>query len=449
MSNPAASDSVTTGMAKEEMFCVFSGEPCKECALYRGRHYYLCFAPGHGANAGPREMRDARLQCPAGEPWHRVLFATRAGVAMDLRGLREIREQIDLDFSPFEYAEERFLKAAGKPRAGAHGRYFFQIDVWGCKPCISLVDTEGEGSSRPVEAGVPAGLLDGAVFSSGGNLLMAGHYPIDGALREWLADCLAAGCGGGGRETRTDVAVLAALGFELGPIASALGAKMSKPVRKLKASSAGWKGLEIRLVRTGVGGAARAAARAVIEDLHPRLVLSAGTAGGLVPGLRAGTVVFASSLVSAEAGPGSEIAADAAAVSAAERAGAGIRGFQIGRFATAARPVSTPSEKARLRASSAALVCEMESRHIAEECLSAGTAFAALRAVSDTSKDALPDFSKFAGPGGIDPVRMAEYFAAKPDEARRFAALSRKSVSAARRLADFVVAFLEEYLLRG
>ncbi len=30
-------------MAKETMICPFSNRLCKECALYRARHYYLCF----------------------------------------------------------------------------------------------------------------------------------------------------------------------------------------------------------------------------------------------------------------------------------------------------------------------------------------------------------------------------------------------------------------------
>lgn len=30
-------------MAKIRVICPFSNELCKECALYRGRHYYLCF----------------------------------------------------------------------------------------------------------------------------------------------------------------------------------------------------------------------------------------------------------------------------------------------------------------------------------------------------------------------------------------------------------------------
>jgi hypothetical protein len=42
-------------MAKEEMLCPFSGKLCRECPLYRGRHYYLCFSKkyrGHLEKAG-------------------------------------------------------------------------------------------------------------------------------------------------------------------------------------------------------------------------------------------------------------------------------------------------------------------------------------------------------------------------------------------------------------
>ena len=30
-------------MAKTKMICPFLGELCKECPIYRGRHYFLCF----------------------------------------------------------------------------------------------------------------------------------------------------------------------------------------------------------------------------------------------------------------------------------------------------------------------------------------------------------------------------------------------------------------------
>ena len=29
------------------MICPFTNEPCRECALYRGRHYYLCFCKNY------------------------------------------------------------------------------------------------------------------------------------------------------------------------------------------------------------------------------------------------------------------------------------------------------------------------------------------------------------------------------------------------------------------
>ncbi len=30
-------------MAKEDMICPFSGKLCRNCPIYRGRHYFLCF----------------------------------------------------------------------------------------------------------------------------------------------------------------------------------------------------------------------------------------------------------------------------------------------------------------------------------------------------------------------------------------------------------------------
>ena len=31
-------------MAKKNMICPFTGKLCRDCAIYRGRHYYLCFS---------------------------------------------------------------------------------------------------------------------------------------------------------------------------------------------------------------------------------------------------------------------------------------------------------------------------------------------------------------------------------------------------------------------
>jgi len=39
-------------MAKEKMICPFSGKPCVECAEYRGRHYFLCYAKRYRGRLG-------------------------------------------------------------------------------------------------------------------------------------------------------------------------------------------------------------------------------------------------------------------------------------------------------------------------------------------------------------------------------------------------------------
>lgn len=41
-------------MAKEKMLCPFSKKLCRECPLYKGRHYYLCYCSkyrGHLENS--------------------------------------------------------------------------------------------------------------------------------------------------------------------------------------------------------------------------------------------------------------------------------------------------------------------------------------------------------------------------------------------------------------
>jgi hypothetical protein len=59
-------------MAKRKMLCPFSGGLCKDCPLYRGRHYYLCFNEKYrgclirGEKAPPASRRNSssKLEIP-------------------------------------------------------------------------------------------------------------------------------------------------------------------------------------------------------------------------------------------------------------------------------------------------------------------------------------------------------------------------------------------------
>lgn len=58
-------------MAKYKMICPFSGKACKECAVYRGRHYYLCYSAAYrGSSFDPekiRELKEAQTPDQPGE----------------------------------------------------------------------------------------------------------------------------------------------------------------------------------------------------------------------------------------------------------------------------------------------------------------------------------------------------------------------------------------------
>lgn len=47
-------------MAKIQMLCPFSGELCRECPQYRGRHYYLCFSTRYRGYLGKSEAGQKR-----------------------------------------------------------------------------------------------------------------------------------------------------------------------------------------------------------------------------------------------------------------------------------------------------------------------------------------------------------------------------------------------------
>ncbi len=242
------------------------------------------------------------------------------------------------------------------------------------------------------------------------------------------------------------VVILAALGVELKPLAARARAKRTAPIAGLPASAFVRNGIEVRLAVTGMGRLAIAASRAVLHALSPSLVISAGTAGGLHPSLETGAGVLADSLSLDPAGSGADIAVRGRALEACRRIAAG-KGAVLGKSLTVGSAVAGPEDKKRLFESSAALICEMESFHVAQACAGAGADFAAARVVSDTARDSLPAFAAFSTQGRIDPLRMAEYFAARPDEARRFASLARKTAAAARRLPDLVLALID--LLRN
>jgi len=55
-------------MAKRNMICPFSKRLCQECAIYRGRHYFLCFCEEYrGYIDQAKENTKAKIKQPVAE----------------------------------------------------------------------------------------------------------------------------------------------------------------------------------------------------------------------------------------------------------------------------------------------------------------------------------------------------------------------------------------------
>jgi adenosylhomocysteine nucleosidase len=245
----------------------------------------------------------------------------------------------------------------------------------------------------------------------------------------------------------TRIAVLAALGFEIKGLAGALSAEKIDAVEGLSVRRAELGESEIYLVVTGMGKAVIPAAETALGALRPDFVVSTGTAGGLDPDLSTGAAVFATSLLRIESSiTCAELHPPPGPFARARRITLGFRktfGPFFHKCVTVGKTIVTPSEKFRLRQACGAGICEMESYFVAQEADRSGVPCITMRVVSDTSTDTLPRFEKFVTDNKVDKIRMAEHFAKYPDEAKRFADITRKSAEAVKRIPEILLPYLQ------
>lgn len=156
----------------------------------------------------------------------------------------------------------------------------------------------------------------------------------------------------------------------------------------------------------GAGDAAALAAKieAALKR-RPQPLLSFGVAGGLAPGLAAGTLVIADA-----------VWADTARMPCDREWAARLRGPCLaGDIAAQDLPVASAAAKAALHAATGALAADMESHVVAQAALRHALPFAAIRAIADPAWRDLP-------PAALVPMRAD----GKPNLPAVLAALARR-----------------------
>ena len=243
------------------------------------------------------------------------------------------------------------------------------------------------------------------------------------------------------------IVIFAATDAELQPLLRAAALRESGEASGFPVMRAEIGGREAIVCRTGLGRRAAAAAEAVLGAFSPKAVLSAGTAGGLCPDLKAGDVVICERVRAADGASPEDaepVLADAdllaTALKAGDQAGVSVRS---GRSVTVDSVAWGADEKAHLRSQAGDDIVEMESYWVGRAALRLGIPFLAVRAVSDGAEDTLIDIPGLVGEDGvIDYSRFLPYVQEHPEHVPLLAQGAESSRRALESLEAFAAAFL-------
>jgi len=221
---------------------------------------------------------------------------------------------------------------------------------------------------------------------------------------------------------RTTIAIIAALEREVRPLIRGWKMRMIEhDGRRYRL----FENNEAALICGGIGAeAARRAAEAVIQEVHPVRVVSAGFAGALDPSLQIGHICEPREVISAADGVHTDV------------------GSGDGKLVSSTTMVGK-EQKVRYRKLYGASVVDMEAAAVAQGAQARGVEFAALKAISDTANFDLPVMDAFvAGDGSFRSARFAFHVVLRPWLWRATISLARNSSKASRALCGALASYL-------
>jgi adenosylhomocysteine nucleosidase len=189
---------------------------------------------------------------------------------------------------------------------------------------------------------------------------------------------------------------------------------------------------EAALVCGGIGAeAARRATEAVIREVNPARVISAGFAGALDGSLEVGHVLEPRTVINAADGVRTEVGS-----------GEGIL--------VSSATVAGKEQKIRLHKAYGADAVDMEAAAVAQGAQARGVEFGALKAISDVADFSLPALDRFvADDGRFRSLRFACHVALRPWLWRTTMALARNSSKASHALCGALENYLGREKLSG
>lgn len=183
----------------------------------------------------------------------------------------------------------------------------------------------------------------------------------------------------------------------------------------------------VQCLVAGIGARAGQAVRRQLAEQRVRLVISAGFAGGLRPGLRVGDLVMASEVIEGASG-----------LRRASTALFGLNGMaSVGPFLTVQSALAQPSAKAQMGERYGAIAVDLETAAIAQAATEAGVGWIGIRSILDPMETMLSVTSRW------DAVRML----AAPGRWGEFACFLKAVRTASKSLATGLKRFVDQVSL--
>jgi len=246
------------------------------------------------------------------------------------------------------------------------------------------------------------------------------------------------------------ICVLSALREEINLIRKRMNVESQIKIGQADLWVGKWEGVNIFLVRTGVGkNCALNALEKVLLRVNPSLILSIGYAGGLNPKLKVGDVFLADKVL--EINPASN---------AVRNHSLDLKQLELldelnlskkivvhrGALITVDQVVDDTLVKQELGLRFNALAVDMETAVLIEHANEKKIPFLSVRAFSDTVEQSLVNVSSFIDSNGrVSKLKAGWYAMTHPRRIKQFISLRGQSQQATRNMTDFLEVFMRAY----
>jgi adenosylhomocysteine nucleosidase len=171
------------------------------------------------------------------------------------------------------------------------------------------------------------------------------------------------------------------------------------------------------------------AAKAVVQQFQPSLLISVGLAGALIRSLKIASIFTPNIVVDAASGTEYRCSADSSLIS--------------GGVMVTSNEIAGAETKQRLVQQFHALVVDMEAASVAQVAQAAGISFRAVKAISDEAGFVMPPMEKFIdATGTFQSGKFATWVTLRPWHWPRVIALARNSSRASKALCESLASYL-------